>query len=324
MSNQEHFDRLIMASDANDMKAWNEWRENSPEVCPDLAGANLGEANLNDVILSGANLSGANLHGTGLSGADLVAANLSKADLGRADLSGADLTKADLSGAKLGGANLTKADLIGANLVGAHLTGAHLVEANLVNANLAEAAMTWADLRDSDLTWADLRDADLGGANLERANVTGVRFNRWSTYRGIRVSSCYGSSAFRRFAQDQEYIEELRASSPWGKLVYISWLIFADCGRSMIVWAMWCATVMLGFACGYWALGADAFRRTELAWEPTSALYYSVAIFTTLGLGDLSPRTRPAVICMMVEAILGYLMLAGLISILYAKLARKS
>jgi uncharacterized protein YjbI with pentapeptide repeats len=314
----------MLAADANDMTVWNEWRGENPDIIPDLTEANLREANLDGTDLGGVNFAGANLYGATLSGANLSNANLTKTDLGRADLSGADLTRADLSGAKLTGASLSKADLIGARLVGAQLIGAHLKETKLISANLSGAALTWADLRESDFTWADLRDADLGGANFENANVTGVRFNRWSRYRGIRIATTYGSPAFKRFAQDQEYIEELRGSSLWGKLAYLAWLIFADCGRSLLVWTSWCVVAVLVFAFRFWSLGAEAFRLADLPWEPGTALYYSVVTFTILGMGNVAPRTAAAVVSVTIEVILGYLMLAGLISILTSKLARRS
>ena len=51
--------------------AWNAWREENPEVRPDLEGADLSGANLLRADLSGANLIGANLRGANLKGAKL-------------------------------------------------------------------------------------------------------------------------------------------------------------------------------------------------------------------------------------------------------------
>jgi hypothetical protein len=319
MSNPDHLDRLKAAADANDMASWNAWRLSAPDVVPDLI-----DADLRGTVLSGANLSGANLYGAELRDADLSNADLRKADLGRAGLEQTDLTRSDLSGARLGGADLTRAELIGAKLEGAQFIGAHMREAKLISADCAGATLTWADLRDADLTWADLRDTDLGGANLENANVTGVRYNRWSRYRGIRLSTSYGSPAFKRFALDQEYIEELRGSSYAGKLTYMAWLLLADCGRSLWVWAFWCVAVVSAFAGTFWSLGPEAFRRTDLPWEPATALCYSVIAFSTLGFGDVSPITKPAAAWVMTEAVIGYVMFAGLISILISKLARRA
>jgi hypothetical protein len=319
MSNPDHLDRLKSAADSGDMASWNTWRKSNPDISPDLI-----DAGLHCAVLTGADLSGANLYGADLAGADLSNADLARADLGRANLDGADLTRANLSAAKLGGANLTRAELIGARLPDAQLIGAHLHEAKLISANCAGAALTWADLRDADLTWADLRDTDLGGTNLEGANVTGVRFNRWTRYRGIRLSTSYGSPAFKRFALDQEYIEELRASGYAGKLTYIAWLLLADCGRSVWVWSLWCLAVVLGFAGRFWMLGPDAFKHADLSWEPATALCYSAIAFSTFGFTEISPISKTATVSVVIEVILGYVMFAGLISILISKLARRS
>ncbi len=109
---------------------WNKWRENHPEIIPDLSKTNLRSAGCLDMAdLSGANLRGANLENTYMFGifltnADLSRANLTEADLSRVNLEGANLTDANLSGADLEGANLRNACLTGANLNNANLAGA--------------------------------------------------------------------------------------------------------------------------------------------------------------------------------------------------------
>ena len=53
-------------------------------------------------------------------------------------------------------------------------------------------------------------------------------------------------------------------------------------------------------------------------------IYYSVVTFTTLGFGDITPKTLEASRWLMAEVILGYVMLGGLISIFANKIARRS
>jgi hypothetical protein len=53
-------------------------------------------------------------------------------------------------------------------------------------------------------------------------------------------------------------------------------------------------------------------------------LYYSGVTFTTLGFGDINPRTELAAGLVMTEVTMGYIMLGGLISILANKLGRRS
>jgi hypothetical protein len=81
MANRKHQEKL----DAG-VTSWNKWRDEYPEIKPDLKGA----------ILTNVDLTGANLSNVSLRGADL-----SRADLSKVDLRNADLKQADLSGATL-------------------------------------------------------------------------------------------------------------------------------------------------------------------------------------------------------------------------------
>jgi hypothetical protein len=140
MANPEHLAKL-----KEGVKAWNRWREQNPQIEPDLSGADLSEASLLDAKLGLANLSRANLskaylHGAelyeanlrqaNLSGADLIAANLDGAKLGAADLSGAFLDLAKLVGTNFDGANLTACHVYGISAWGVSLEGA--IQSNLV------------------------------------------------------------------------------------------------------------------------------------------------------------------------------------------------
>lgn len=53
-------------------------------------------------------------------------------------------------------------------------------------------------------------------------------------------------------------------------------------------------------------------------------VYYSLVTFTTLGFGDIVPKTGWGMFWVTVEVVLGYIMLGGLISIFATKLARRS
>jgi len=77
MANQEHLDILKQG-----VKVWNEWREQHPDISPDLSHL---------YLPAGANLQGANLRG-----AKLYSATLREANLREAKLRGARLWDADL------------------------------------------------------------------------------------------------------------------------------------------------------------------------------------------------------------------------------------
>jgi hypothetical protein len=295
------------------------------------------------------------MHGTNLSGSDFAAADLSGADLSsaelfHADFSGSIMSRVDLERAFLIDANMSLAYINGANLTGAHLTGANLTSARLnssrlVGTDLSHACLKDADLRGAnlercDLSNADLQGADLSGANLQGAilssadfsdaDVTGVQFNETETCRDIRIDSAHGNALFKRYAQDQAYVEEYEVNRP---LRHFLWKYSSNCGRSLSLWIFWCAFIAVAFSLVFhFHLGGnESFLLTELAKEPgydaddwAPMLYYSVVTFTTLGFGDIVPRTQEAAWWIMAEVVLGYFMLGGLITILATKLARRS
>jgi uncharacterized protein YjbI with pentapeptide repeats len=174
------------------VEVWNRWREENPDVRPELRLAELREADLTGTNLSGAKLRGvdlreADLSGVKLSWAKLRGADLRGADLGEAHLRRAHLRRAHLRGAKLGGrkligaglrgtnlseANLSEADLSGADLSGANLSGADVLGADLSGADLRGAKLRGADLSEADLSGADLSGVNLEGAELREADLS--------------------------------------------------------------------------------------------------------------------------------------------------------
>jgi uncharacterized protein YjbI with pentapeptide repeats len=134
MANQEHLNLLQQG-----VEVWNQWRQEQPDVVPDLHGADLSHADLRRADLSGANLSEASLVRTNLYAANLSKASLVRARLSRVNLPQAILSEADLSYAKLYGANLISADLSRAKLSNAHLNGAYLSGASVTAEQLGEA-----------------------------------------------------------------------------------------------------------------------------------------------------------------------------------------
>jgi hypothetical protein len=168
MANEEHLEILRQG-----VEVWNRWREENPNIRPDLRGADLGGAHLFGADLREADLRGADLIKADLSGADLRGANLILAILILADLRGADLRGADLFFADLFFADLRGADLRGADLRKADLDGADLDGADLGGVDLFFADLGGADLRGADLDGEDLDGEDLGGAHVDGTRVPG-------------------------------------------------------------------------------------------------------------------------------------------------------
>jgi uncharacterized protein YjbI with pentapeptide repeats len=151
MADQEQLERLQRSAEE-----WGQWREDHPEIRPDLS-----FANLNGAFLSGTDLSRADLRGANFSSIVLSNANLSLADLSGANLSSAFLSSTDLNGANLSGAFLREANLRFTNLSGTNLSGTDLSGADLSLANLSSANLGSADLSDAKTGWTIFGDLDL-------------------------------------------------------------------------------------------------------------------------------------------------------------------
>lgn len=199
MADESHLEILKQG-----IEKWNKWRDEHPDVMPDLSGAHLEGSHLERINLQNADLRNVKLRGAYLDRAYLQGANLDRAELQRAqlvdvDLQGAHLwnthlSRAYLQDAKLQGAymqhcdllgaylmnaclkhtNLQNAELIETNLSGADLTNACLKHAKLRGAYLEKASLKQAKLQDADLRGAYLWEANLEDANLEGANLIGA------------------------------------------------------------------------------------------------------------------------------------------------------
>lgn len=192
MANQEHLNILKQGVDV-----WNQWRQEHPDVEPDLSGEKLLFADLRDANLTRANLKDATLNGADLKNADLRDANLTRAELRSTDLRGANLNKADLKDANLRNVDLRGDDLRNVDLWGGNLSEAHLNNADLRGNVLAGANLVFADLSYADLTGTDLREADLSYADLTRATLSRTRLvgtNLANTI--LKDCSIYGIAAW--------------------------------------------------------------------------------------------------------------------------------
>ena len=148
MANEEHLAVLRQG-----VEVWNEWREENPEIKPnlrdsDLSGADLRWVNLRDSYLVKADFSKTDLRESDLSEADISRANLNRANLSRAALFEADLSGADLSEAKLIMANLSGTRLIGANLCETNLSKVCLIRTQALETNFQRATLTGATIED--------------------------------------------------------------------------------------------------------------------------------------------------------------------------------
>jgi uncharacterized protein YjbI with pentapeptide repeats len=194
MANQQHLNLLRQG-----VEMWNQWRQEHPEVKPDLSKAQLART-----ILSGAHLEGADFRGVVF---------VEKAQLSRAYLEGADLSKTHMVGADLEGATLCGAHLEGANLMKAKLGSAILREANLKEVNLEGAILSEVHLEGATLCGAHLEGADLSKAHLEGADLRLVFFDNATRLDGAVLS-------------DEKQGSILLADVSWGgvNLTVVDWI----------------------------------------------------------------------------------------------------
>lgn len=343
------------------VEVWNSWREQNPTIEINLESADLRDASLERVNLADANLEGANLSCACLNRGNLVRARLQRANLAHAMLDHANLAHAHLERANLAFASLEEAMLPFAHLDDANLSAANLKRAraedsefrraNLSYTSLQKAILASSDFRHATLIGANLEGANLTAANLESANVSLVKYDRKiflktlretgchptaiagryvdlildTTVRckGIHATFCYGSQRLKLFLLDQDYLEEM-LETRGGRIWCFLWWLFADCGRSLMRWAGWSCVFAILYAFVYSFLGRSHFFVANMRYSYITALYYSIVTFTTLGFGDIAPRTDLAALIVCTEVILGYMMLGGLISIFSGKLSRRS
>jgi len=347
-----------LATLALGVESWRLWREANQGKAVDLSHADLQKRDLRGFDLSGVNLDKANLSGCLLDGANLSSAQLKNSNLSHASLDHANLSHARLDSANLAFAHLEntvflfasmkRADLRGAFLKKAAIEDAILRNANLSHAHLEEAILAFSDCSNVDFIDAFLNGANLTGVNLEKANVSSIKYDYgilWATlkkahFNPLKVwkkrtdllldttlrckgvhAACYGSQRFATFLKGQDFLEELLETRK-GRIICAIWWLFADCGRSFLRWGFWSSVIIFLFGMIYWLLGVGSFHLATLRYSMGSMMYFSVVTFSTLGFGDVIPRTPVALFLTGLEVFTGYFMMGGLISIFSTKLAR--
>jgi len=162
------------------VKAWNEWRNDNPQIKPNLRKANL-EAR--------------NLEGIDFRNVDLQRAKLINADLGMRDnhdgtfspamLDAANLRDADLSFAKLTFARMPNADLSYTDLTYTILRAANLQNADFSRANVRQTDFTHAELDNANFTFAEFWRPTFGNNNLAKVRGLDTIIHAGPSYLGI-------------------------------------------------------------------------------------------------------------------------------------------
>ncbi|HTI14596.1 MAG TPA: toll/interleukin-1 receptor domain-containing protein [Dictyobacter sp.] len=138
MANSQHLNILHQG-----VKKWNQWRQNHPEIIPDLQCASLPDLSLIDINfqrtnLKQANLSNAHLVRANLNNANLDQANLNQAKLRSAKLKATSLYQTNLSGAKMCETSLYKTCFHETILTQTNMYHATFFKTLLLNVNLQQ------------------------------------------------------------------------------------------------------------------------------------------------------------------------------------------
>jgi len=288
----------------------------------DLSGADLTETNLTDTKFTHAQLVGVQMVGAILNSAQAVDANFTGANLcechGRFVSFGAcNMADAVLFSAKLEACTFSQATLINADLRTCDLTKSRFCDADLEQGNFAGAILKQVDFTDGKVDNAIFNGADLRGAILRR--IVGYSTALWISADIRDVDFC-GSYLLRRHIMDENYLYEFQHQSKAHARLFRIWNLTSNCGRSLLRWGCSILVVVLLFAALYTQLDID-YGKYETTLSP---IYFSIVTITTLGYGDVLPKSMAAQAICLVEVMLGYMALGGLLSIFANKMARRA
>jgi hypothetical protein len=166
------------------------------------------------------------------------------------------------------------------------------------------------------------------GTLIEHAELADIRWDRTKMrgrFHRIRgLDSCFGNALFKRAAADQDFLDALEAawSGTWRIALFWAWHLL-DYGRSLTRIAVigFGMAILYGFIFDRWPELMDYTNSAKTWFTP---FYFSVVTFTTLGFGDVKPKTIIGELLVTSEVIIGYITLGLLLAVLAEKLARRS
>lgn len=325
-----------------------------------MKNCNLVDANLTYAYLDSSNLEYSDLQNAKMQNCYLGNANLEHTNLAYADLKNAYLWKANLKKSNLSDTNMQKADLLDAHLENADLRETNLENANLRSAYFNNAELIKVIInKETDCT-NTIFNSCIFNTNpncnenevieaLSKGLVNNIQFidsvfgrkvrdEAWlyDWRRGIEKlkNTSYELSNFKII----NYFKWIKYNSKeyiWKSILKWLWENTSDYGRNIWKWIKWSFGIVLMFSLIFWIFFPNQFIVAEQIkiYEKDNFnyfisffkfFYHSVVTFTTLGFGDITPKTPLAMFFVVIEVILGYIMLGGLISIFANKIARRN
>lgn len=234
------------------------------------------------------------------------------------------------------------ADFSGSTFRGVDFSGARLFECDLSRTLLYRCDFAEAQLEQCKISESEVGLCDFSGASLRHSDLNDsvVRLARWNTATGagglaINRADFPNSRQFERHIKDAQWLEEFRAGIEKGparrKVLAWFWQVTSNYGRSVWRLAGWCTCVILIFALAFHA--ANIFSDTQAValvregpelkglWE---SVHLSVDIFTNLGMSRAEALTPLGAVLIWVEAVLGWISLGSLLTLLANYATRRS
>jgi hypothetical protein len=144
-------------------------------------------------------------------------------------------------------------------------------------------------------------------------------------YLGVRgLDSCYGNALFKRAAEDQDFLDTLEAHlrGTRGMALFRAWSVI-DYGRSLLRVAI-LSFGLAGLYGAIYRIFPQILNYKDSAKTWFTPYYFSIVTYTTLGFGDVTPKTLIGELVVSSEVILGYTTLGLLLSVLAQNIARRS
>jgi len=345
--NQEQYKTLIKCSNNNDIGAWNKFVENLPEGYKiELEGADLRKKYLVGAKFDYANMKGVKLYGSNLERSSFRYANLQEAELTHAQLSFSDFFKADLRNVILPSAIIQNAKMVGADIRGGWLSNSILSGTCFNTAKMNKCQLDGAIIQNGEFLMTDLSGAYIQG------NLEGCLFERTKLKQANFQSSICDSMLFTKCEIDHktdfrvvnldsirfepgvkqviEYHNRLLNWEDWYKqhkiLKYPTKLFWeiSDYGFStirvintfLILSVLFTFIYLISYYTGNAFL--NGFEKDGLTFGHylIRSFYFSIVTMTTLGFGDIyaNPQSIIGHILLMIQVIMGYVILGGLVT----------
>lgn len=248
-----------------------------------------------------------------------------------ADCKNARFDNANCRSAHFDGAICQEAHFDGANCENAQFLGAYCFNAHFNGANCISAY-----LGEGDFSFASFGTIEIikgGIIEMEICRLDFVSFDKKSRFIGVDTTEVDWSKnpRLKRFIEQQQYVHaakegidatfgKRKITKPvgWGIKKLISLIDYLSDPLNWVMYAV--ATILLFAVIHSFCFDAIKFANDVNWFTP---IYYSVVTFSTLGFGDIAPLTWYSQLCAVIEVVLGYVFLGGLVTFLANWLGRR-